>query len=121
MGRPLFSKATNSRDPIVRVVEPEKTIPQQSVYTRWTYSNAFDPDADEFFESDDAVFEAFIDPSQLHRTFSERRGLDDEEIVGSLDGKPYLVFPTLRLAETLSKILHSFCRLLLGNIAHACS
>ncbi|KAL1941224.1 hypothetical protein VTO73DRAFT_7436 [Trametes versicolor] len=57
MGRPLFSA---SRQPAVRV-QPE---PQQPSYGTWTYANAFDPDAEEFFESDDAVYEAFIDPDQ---------------------------------------------------------
>ncbi|KAI0738476.1 hypothetical protein C8Q80DRAFT_1124660 [Daedaleopsis nitida] len=55
MGRPLFS----ARSPAVRV-EPE---PQQPTYEKWTYWNAFDPDSDEFFENDDAVYEAFIDPA----------------------------------------------------------
>ncbi|KAI0633521.1 hypothetical protein C8Q77DRAFT_1217899 [Trametes polyzona] len=57
MGRPLFSA---SRQPAVRV-QPE---PQHPTYEKWTYANAFDPDADEFFENDDAVYEAFIDPGQ---------------------------------------------------------
>ena len=55
MGRPLFS----ARQPAVRV-EPE---PQHPPLQRWSYWNAFDPDADEFFENDDAVYEAFIDPA----------------------------------------------------------
>ncbi|KAI8985571.1 hypothetical protein BD414DRAFT_488517 [Trametes punicea] len=57
MGRPLFS---SSCQPAVRV-QPE---PQHPTYEKWTYANAFDPDADEFFENDDAVYEAFIDPGQ---------------------------------------------------------
>ncbi|KAI0773330.1 hypothetical protein BD413DRAFT_318219 [Trametes elegans] len=56
MGRPLFS----SRQPAVRV-QPEAHPP---AYEKWTYANAFDPDSDEFFENDDAVYEAFIDPGQ---------------------------------------------------------
>ena len=56
MGRPLFSA---SRQPAVRV-EPE---PQHPTIEKWTYWNAFDPDSDEFFENDDAVYEAFIDPA----------------------------------------------------------
>ncbi|KAI0664271.1 hypothetical protein C8Q70DRAFT_1049775 [Cubamyces menziesii] len=60
MGRPLFSA---SRQPAVRV-QPE---PQLTPYEKWSYANAFDPDSNEFFESDDAVYEAFIDPGQqLH-------------------------------------------------------
>ncbi|EJF57210.1 hypothetical protein BD309DRAFT_456158 [Dichomitus squalens] len=56
MGRPLFSAP---RQPVVRV-EPE---PQHPAVEKWTYWNAFDPDSDEFFENDDAVYEAFIDPA----------------------------------------------------------
>ena len=56
MGRPLFSA---SRQPAVRV-EPE---PQHPTVEKWTYWNAFDPDSDEFFDNDDAVYEAFIDPA----------------------------------------------------------
>ncbi|OCH91517.1 hypothetical protein OBBRIDRAFT_792229 [Obba rivulosa] len=58
MGRPLFSHQYQT--PAVRV-EPE----QPPTYEKWTYWNAFDPDSDEFFESEDAVYEAFVDPSQL--------------------------------------------------------
>ncbi|KAL7280353.1 hypothetical protein ACG7TL_005274 [Trametes sanguinea] len=57
MGRPLFSSA---RQPAVRV-QPEPHYPS---YEKWSYANAFDPDAEEFFENDDAVYEAFIDPGQ---------------------------------------------------------
>ncbi|KAH9951214.1 hypothetical protein B0H21DRAFT_720123 [Amylocystis lapponica] len=58
MGRPLFSI---SHAPHVRV-EPEPVYP---VPEKWSYWKPFDPDADEFFENDDAVYEAFIDPTQL--------------------------------------------------------
>jgi len=64
MGRPLFSHQYQT--PAVRV-EPE----QPPTYEKWTYWNAFDPDSDEFFESEDAVYEAFIDPSQLPLQGSE--------------------------------------------------
>ncbi|KAI1791780.1 major facilitator superfamily domain-containing protein [Ganoderma leucocontextum] len=47
------------RVPAVRV-EPE---PQHPTVEKWTYWNAFDPDSDEFFDNDDAVYEAFIDPA----------------------------------------------------------
>ncbi|KAI0791981.1 hypothetical protein C8Q75DRAFT_753897 [Abortiporus biennis] len=78
MGRPLFSRQTTT--PAVRV-EPEQTIPQNPPYERWTYWNAFDPDADEFFESDEAVYEAFIDPSQLPHTLSEAQSGSRETVV----------------------------------------
>ncbi|EPT03015.1 hypothetical protein FOMPIDRAFT_1014972 [Fomitopsis schrenkii] len=53
MGRPLFS---HHQTPAVRV-EPEQPHP---ACEKWTYWNAFDPDSDEFFERDDAVYEAFV-------------------------------------------------------------
>ncbi|OBZ73588.1 hypothetical protein A0H81_06344 [Grifola frondosa] len=61
MGRPLFSSSYQA--PAVRV-EPEQPKPS---YERWNYWNAFDPDSDEFFENDDAVYEAFTDDAQLQR------------------------------------------------------
>ncbi|KAI0349564.1 hypothetical protein OH77DRAFT_1225096 [Trametes cingulata] len=57
MGRPLYS---STRQPAVRV-QPEV---QHPTYEKWTYANAFDPDSDEFFDNEDAVYEAFIDPGQ---------------------------------------------------------
>lgn len=55
MGRPLFSTLYASAAPAVRVVEaPTPT------YERWSYVNAFDPDADEFFEGDNCVHEDFL-------------------------------------------------------------
>lgn len=53
MGRPLFS---HHQTPAVRV-EPEQPHPPCE---KWTYWNAFDPDSDEFFDRDDAVYEAFV-------------------------------------------------------------
>ena len=53
MGRPLFS---HHQTPAVRV-EPEQPQP---VCEKWTYWNAFDPDSEEFFKRDDAVYEAFV-------------------------------------------------------------
>ena len=44
MGRPLFSQAYATCEPVVRV-ESEQT-PQ---YEHWTYFNPFDPDSEEFF------------------------------------------------------------------------
>ncbi|KAF9224038.1 hypothetical protein BS17DRAFT_780381 [Gyrodon lividus] len=56
MGRPLFSKAFQTT-PAVREPEP---LP----YQKWSYLNAFDPDSDEFFDNEHAVYEDFIDPGQ---------------------------------------------------------
>jgi len=58
MGRPLYSLSYTA--PAVRT-EPEAGV---SPYEKWTYWNAFDPDSDEFFESDNAVLEDFIDLDQ---------------------------------------------------------
>ena len=79
MGRPLFS---SSRQPAVRV-EPE---PQHPTYEKWTHWNAFDPDSDEFFENDDAVYEAFIDPEdriQLPADRAEPRAVVDVDVSSS--------------------------------------
>ena len=54
MGRPLYSKAFQT-EPVVR--EPEPSCP----YQKWSYINSFDPDSDEFFENDQAVYEAFVE------------------------------------------------------------
>ncbi|KAI0079385.1 hypothetical protein K474DRAFT_1659199 [Panus rudis PR-1116 ss-1] len=66
MGRPLFSSrpALATASSAVRV-EPEPTPTPYPTYETWTYWNAFDPDSDEFFEREDAVYEAFVDPSTL--------------------------------------------------------
>ncbi len=66
MGRPLYSRPAVT----VRVANEDPpapaTAPAQPTYEKWSYWNAFDPDADEWFEGDDAVYEAFItDPSQV--------------------------------------------------------
>lgn len=77
MGRPLFSKPTSA--PVVRV-EPEPTAPQHPTYEKWTYLNAFDPDSDEFFENDDAVYEAFLEHDHLPPLTEVREGERDEGI-----------------------------------------
>jgi hypothetical protein len=61
MGRPLFS--TSYSTPVVRT-EPEPA-PPTIPFEKWTHWNAFDPDSDEFFESPDAVYEAFLDPADV--------------------------------------------------------
>ncbi|KAI0954506.1 hypothetical protein AcW1_006381 [Taiwanofungus camphoratus] len=81
MGRPLFSHSHQA--PAVRV-EPEHAQP---TYEKWTYWNAFDPDSDEFFENDDAVYEAFIDAAhlQLHEG-EDRRTMVVEDNMSSSEG-----------------------------------
>ncbi|KAI9464733.1 hypothetical protein HD554DRAFT_2040680 [Boletus coccyginus] len=54
MGRPLYSRAFGTT-PAVRE-------PQTPSCEKWSYLNAFDPDSDEFFDGEDAVYEDFIDP-----------------------------------------------------------
>ncbi|KAG9313102.1 hypothetical protein JVU11DRAFT_6552 [Chiua virens] len=54
MGRPLYSRAFKST-PAVRDPEPP-------IYERWSLLNAFDPDSDEFFDNENAVYEDFVDP-----------------------------------------------------------
>lgn len=55
MGRPLFSTRYSPAASTVRVVEaPAPT------YERWSYINAFNPDADEFFDGDNCVHEDFL-------------------------------------------------------------
>jgi len=57
MGRPLYSRAFGTT-PAVRE-------PQTPSCEKWSYLNAFDPDSDEFFDGEDAVYEDFIDPVTL--------------------------------------------------------
>jgi hypothetical protein len=68
MGRPLYST------PLVRT-EPEPTVdvtsPAAIVYGKWTNPSDFDPDSDEFFEREDAVYEAFLDPADVARLRGE--------------------------------------------------
>ena len=59
MGRALFSKSCST--PAVRT-EPEAIV--DPTCQKWSISNKFDPDSDEFFV--DAEYEAFIDPGRLH-------------------------------------------------------
>jgi hypothetical protein len=68
MGRPLFSASYST--PAVRT-EPEKAPPSIH-FEKWTHWNAFDPDSDEFFERDDAVYEAFLDPANVLPSTEDR-------------------------------------------------
>jgi len=86
MGRPLFSKAFQST-PVVR--EPTPPCP----YEKWSYINAFDPDSDEFFDNEHAVYEDFVDPIDT-TTHSEEDEDEDEERdvlvvrLGTIDASP---------------------------------
>ncbi|KAH8110727.1 hypothetical protein DFH11DRAFT_736752 [Phellopilus nigrolimitatus] len=59
MGRPLFSTLIAPAEPVC--VAEVKT----PTYERWSYVNAFDPDADEFFDSADAVYEAPLSQEEI--------------------------------------------------------
>jgi hypothetical protein len=74
MGRPLFSASYST--PVVRT-EPEKAPPIH--FEKWTRWNAFDPDSDEFFDSDDAVYEAFLDPADVSAATAEREEREASE------------------------------------------
>ncbi|KAF8553584.1 hypothetical protein OG21DRAFT_1510035 [Imleria badia] len=55
MGRPLYSR-TFTTTPAVREPSPPPNC------ETWSYLNAFDPDSDEFFDNENAVYEDFVDP-----------------------------------------------------------
>ncbi|KAG1774114.1 hypothetical protein EV702DRAFT_1126851 [Suillus placidus] len=74
MGRPLYSKAFQT-EPIIR--EPEAPCP----YEKWSYINAFDPDSDEFFENDRAVYEAFVDHVPVEHSEDEEEMEEDRDTV----------------------------------------
>lgn len=71
MGRPLFSTLIATAEPVVRVAEVETPTCE-----RWSAVNPFDPDADEFFEGDDAVYEAFLTPEEVAQREQEQRALE---------------------------------------------
>ncbi|KII85926.1 hypothetical protein PLICRDRAFT_56407 [Plicaturopsis crispa FD-325 SS-3] len=76
MGRPLFSKTCK---PAPRA-EPEPTPAATAVsYKKWTPWDAFDPDSDEFFQSPEAVYEAFLSPAEVAASRSQvsNRALTD--------------------------------------------
>lgn len=74
MGRPLYSKAYQT-EPIIR--EPEAPCS----YAKWSYINAFDPDSDEFFENDQAVYEAFVDHVPVEHSEDEEDTEEDRDMV----------------------------------------
>ncbi|KAF9006164.1 hypothetical protein BDQ17DRAFT_1352880 [Cyathus striatus] len=68
MGRALFSHSYPSA-PVVRT-EPEPVVDRCE---RWSVTNPFDPDSDEFFSN--AEYEAFIDPVQFASQQSQGESL----------------------------------------------
>ncbi|KDQ61505.1 hypothetical protein JAAARDRAFT_704834 [Jaapia argillacea MUCL 33604] len=72
------AKRPHDTPAIITPAEPQPLYPS---YEKWTHWNAFDPDADEFFERDDAVYEAFVNPGDLQtrrRTSGEGDGMMDD-------------------------------------------
>lgn len=83
MGRPLYSTLIATAEPVVHVVEVKTPT-----YERWSAVNAFDPDADEFFEGDNVVYEAFLTPEEVDRREQEQRTLEVQtERVQSMRGE----------------------------------
>ncbi|KAJ7654501.1 hypothetical protein DFH06DRAFT_516044 [Mycena polygramma] len=62
MGRALFSETYGFKAPAIRVAAPEPVCPEPG---KWSISNPFDPDSDEFF--DGAEYEAFMDHGEVDR------------------------------------------------------
>ena len=56
--------ATATAPDVVIRAAPD-SAPDHPEVSKWSYWNAFDPDADEFFDGPNAVYEAFVDPSTL--------------------------------------------------------
>ncbi|KAG6381715.1 hypothetical protein JVT61DRAFT_318 [Boletus reticuloceps] len=73
MGRPLYSRNF--------ITTPSVRDPEPPSYERWSYLNAFDPDSDEFFDNENAVYEDFIDPGMPVNLEDEEEmeGVEEEE------------------------------------------
>lgn len=80
MGRPLYSR-TFSNTPAVREPEP-------SSCETWSYLNSFDPDSDEFFDNENAVYEDFIGPVTLFNPEEEEEEERDMLVVRMRHGSP---------------------------------
>lgn len=74
MGRPLYSIASAQAATTTATTTPSSDVtiraapdaaPDHPEVRKWSYWNAFDPDADEFFDGPNAVYEAFVDHSPL--------------------------------------------------------
>ncbi|THH30097.1 hypothetical protein EUX98_g4098 [Antrodiella citrinella] len=71
MGRPLYSSISTAAatsaptPPDVTIRTVPDAVPDVPEVHKWSYWNAFDPDADDFFNGPNAVYEAFVDPSSL--------------------------------------------------------
>jgi len=73
MGRPLYSSILLSRQATevpATQPDPPKMNPmfaktEAQGVTKWSRTNAFDPDSDEFFNEDNAVYEAFLSEEEV--------------------------------------------------------
>lgn len=81
MGRPLFSAAYDSAPAVAVRTEPE-VVPSANPYEKWSRWGSFDPDSDELFESDEAVYEAFLDAADLVQRGADTT--DGPETIGVL-------------------------------------
>ena len=60
MGRPLLSTLLDARAPAVRIAQPTPAEPQTPKIDYWSYANPFDPDSEQFWEADNAVYDDFV-------------------------------------------------------------
>jgi hypothetical protein len=65
MGRPLYTSLLLARHATETAAQPEPPMPTYPVVEKWSRWNAFDPDSDEFFEADNAVYEAFLSDEEI--------------------------------------------------------
>lgn len=71
MGRPLYSTLLATRratEEVATQLPPPVTSAAQTecpVIEKWSRWNSFDPDSDEFFQADDAVYEAFLTEEEV--------------------------------------------------------
>ena len=68
MGKPLYTSLLLARRASEGTVKPQPPKSTYPVVEKWSRWNVFDPDSDEFFEADNAVYEAFEDPPTRART-----------------------------------------------------
>ncbi|KAF8508903.1 hypothetical protein JB92DRAFT_2950298 [Gautieria morchelliformis] len=65
MGRPLYTSILLARHATEAAAQPAPPKPTYPVVEKWSRWNAFDPDSDEFFEADNAVYEAFLSDVEI--------------------------------------------------------
>lgn len=81
MGRPLYTSILLARHATEVAVQPTPPTHRYPV-EKWSRWNAFDPDSDEFFEADDAVYEAFLSDEEIaERTRGDARLLAERLLI----------------------------------------